>query len=117
VAANGIDANAPPLTIARGMLEGLTEAMATPGLEVGSGAYVRLGAEARQLTKLISALEKEAAKKETPEEEAARKRREDATVRREILQYVEQHERLAATPTPEAPHGVCAHCGAPRAAP
>lgn len=110
-AAGTIDATGSPLSIAREMLEGLS--LALVGLATDEPAYVRLSAEARQCTKLIAALEREAAGEETAEELARRRRREDGATRREIEKYVDQQLAISLRPTAEAPCGKCPTCANP----
>lgn len=108
-----IDPNADPLTIARGLLQKHVLDMAE--LEADSPRLNQAKGEARQLTKLIQALEASAAKEESPEEAERRLRREDGETRREMEVYVLQAETEATRPREGAPHGVCVTCGAPLA--
>ncbi len=97
--------------MARAMLKSVTEDLAT--LDAETPAYARLHGEARQLTKLVATLEREAAGEETEEERVARLRREDGETRREVEKYVNQQLAIALRETPEAPHGRCPTCAEP----
>lgn len=110
-----IDPEADPLTIARGLLQRHVEDMGA--LKADSPRLNQAKGEARQLTKLIQAIERQVAKEETPAQAEERKRREDGETRREMLEYVEQAEREAARPREDAPFGVCVRCEAPLRAP
>jgi hypothetical protein len=106
-----IDATGTPLQIARAMLASLTSGMAD--LDADSPAYVRLSAEGRQCAKLIAALEREEAGKETAEEAVKRQRRESAATRKAIERYTNQALAIALRQTAEAPHGQCPTCAHP----
>lgn len=110
VAAETIDAAGTPIEIARGMLRAITETMA--GLPKDSAPYAKLSGEARQVTKLIAALERDAAGEETPEERERRLRREDGETALAISRYVDQALVQALTPSATAPHGRCPTCSA-----
>jgi hypothetical protein len=100
-----IDASGDPITIARELLAETTVRLAE--LSADSPRLNGARSEARALTKLISALERErAAGVESPEELERRRRVEDGETRAEIERYVLQAEREAAA------RGVCVHCGA-----
>ncbi len=99
-----IDCSAPPLEVARALLQQATGAIAK--LKVDSPRLNPTRTLALNLTKFVDALEaREAAGKETAEELEQRRRREDGETRREIEVYVQQAEAEAHA------RGVCITCG------
>lgn len=110
LATEAIDATGTPIEIARAMLRRITGAMA--GLEKDSGPYLKLSAEARQVTKLIAALEDASKGDETPGERERRLRREDGETALAISRYVDQALVTALAPSAAAPHGRCPTCSA-----
>lgn len=97
-----IDPDEDPLVIARKLLARNTRSIER--LPADSPRLNPARAESRALLKLISALERERAREETPEQAAERKRRDDGDTRKEIEQYVSQAERKAIA------EGVCLWC-------
>jgi hypothetical protein len=104
----GIDADGTPLEIARGMARAIAGQMAEMAKD--SGPYAKLSGELRQVTKLIAALERDAAGDETPAEREARLRREDGETATMIDRYVAQALAEALRVTEQAPHGRCPTC-------
>ncbi len=107
---DGIDWAAPPLEVARGLLRRATGDLQK--LEPDSPRINPLRTEARNLARLISSLEAEAAAKETPEEAELRQRREARETQQKIERYVDQALGAALRATPEAPCGRCPTCAA-----
>lgn len=110
-----IDAAGTPLEVARALLTKATRNL--DRLAADSPRRNPAATEARNLTKLVAHLEKQAGEKETPEAVERRRREEDHDTRNAIELYIVQAEARAAAPRPGAPFGVCIHCSAPRAEP
>jgi len=92
-----------PLELARDLLRRTRAAVRL--LPADSPRINPARAEERGLIKLIATLEDRRGAQETPEEVAARRRREDAETRTRMLRYVEEYEAEARE------KGVCVHCG------
>ena len=106
-----MDAEGTPLEVMRALLADVGRSLLR--LDVDSPKRGPLVGRGRELAKAISGLEAEHAKKETPEESTARKRREDNETRKALERYVLQAELEAAQPREGAPFGVCVHCAQP----
>jgi hypothetical protein len=100
-----LNAGDPPLDNARKLLEQNMGAVSK--LAADSPRFNPAHANMRAWIKLVAEMERELTGDETPEEAAARKRREDTATREMIERYVSEYEADAAD------EGVCLWCEKP----